>query len=152
MNNKLLIGLLIIGLCITVVGCGLKTSVKEKAELDEVDGVSMTIKVETLTRTKATIVINDTSGKNYIYGEPFRIDKKENGTWKEAGKIGETDFNLPAYKVDKDNKLELNQDWTHIYGKLPNGEYRLVKDTFLESKVPMAEKDKLYFSVEFTIE
>ena len=134
-------------------GCGMKATIKENAELNETEGVSMTIKKGTLTKTSATVIIHDINGKGtYIYGEAFRIDQKVNGVWKEVEKTkGNYAFNAMAYYVDNKGKLELKQNWSHIYGKLKKGEYRLVKDTFLTSDIPVTDNDKLYFSVEFII-
>lgn len=42
----------------------------------------MLIKENTLTGKGVTAVIHDTNGKGtYIYGNSFRVDKKENGGW-----------------------------------------------------------------------
>ena len=52
-----------------------------------------------------------------------------------------------AYSVDKNNKLELKQDWSYIYGELDEGEYRIVKDVC----VNVGCADKKEFSTEFVI-
>lgn len=110
--------------------------------MDKLDGISMIIKDGTLTRTSATIIITDTSGKKNEYGEWFRIDKKVNGNWKKLDmKVDDYWIKLVAHKVDSNNKLEMNLSWKSIYGDLENGEYRLVKEVNNE-----------YFSVEFTID
>lgn len=122
--------------------------IKKEAELNELEGVSMTIKDNTLTRIGATIVITDTSEKNNIYGEEYRIDKKENGMWNELDVVvkGNYGFNSIGYYVNENNQLEMNINWQWLYGKLNNGEYRLVKST----SVPL-EDTRHYFSVEFII-
>ncbi|HOO67763.1 MAG TPA: hypothetical protein PLC53_00120 [Bacilli bacterium] len=117
-------------------------------ELNEVEGVSMIIKVGTLTRTSATVIITDLSDKDNVYGNEFRIDKKENGEWKELEPIIDNyAWDLIGYMVDDNNTLELVQEWEWLYGELDNGEYRLVKST----SVPL-EKVNHYFSVEFKID
>lgn len=122
-------------------------NVKEVPELNEVDGVSMTIKKGTLTKTGATVIITDTNKYKYSYGSYFRIDVKKNGSWKESKIIGDGSFNAMAYLVDENNKLELKQNWERIYGKLSKGEYRIVKYVCISEGC----KDKKEFSVEFTI-
>ena len=117
-------------------------------EMNNIENVKMEIKEGTLTNKEATIIITDTNKNHYQYGEPFRIDIKENGKWKEVDLIGDAVFNLPAYNVDKNNKLELNQNWEHIYGELSPGEYRLVKSTCGDEGC----YESKYFRVEFTIE
>lgn len=130
------------------------SKVKDTPELNEIDNVSMTIKEGTLTKTGATVIINDSNGSGtYIYGTEFRVDKKENGEWKELEYI-HTDFGFTsmAYYVDEIGKLEFDCDWEYMYGELSRDEYRIVKHTFLESDTPITNEDYLYFSVEFTIE
>lgn len=116
-------------------------------DMNNIDNVSMKIKDGTLTKTGATIIITDTNKEHYDYGLPFRLDKKENGVWKLLEVTGNGAFTLPAYGVDKNNQLELNQAWDHIYGELKSGEYRLVKDVCISDGC----NEKKYFSVEFTI-
>ena len=117
-------------------------------DMNNIDNVSMKIKDGTLTKTGATIIITDTNKDHYDYGNPFRIDKKENGVWKMLEVTGDGAFTLPAYGVDKNNQLELNQSWNHIYGELKSGEYRLVKDVCVSDFC----NEQKYFSVQFTIE
>lgn len=117
-------------------------------ELNEAENVSIIIKDGTLTKTSATIIITDLSGKNNVYGTAFRIERKENGEWKELETIIKNyGWNLIGYSVDENNKLELEQNWEWLYGKLERGEYRLVKDT----SIPL-EKENHYFSVKFKID
>ncbi len=123
------------------------------AELNEVENVSMVIKEGTLTKTSATVVITDLSGKRYIYGSWFRIDKKENGVWKEAEKTGKPyAFTDMAYGIDKANHLEFNCNWSYMYKSLEKGEYRLVKDVLPNKTEPVVSGDEKFFSVEFEIE
>lgn len=118
-------------------------------ELNEAKGVSMSIKEGTLTNSSATIIIKDISNKDHIYGNEYRIDKLENGTWKELDVIVEGNYGWTSigYHVDKDNKLELNINWKWLYGELTEGTYRVVKST----SVPRENKE-YYFSVEFKLD
>lgn len=123
-------------------------NVKEVLYLNEVDGVTMTIKKGTLTKTGAIVIITDINEKKYDYGISFRIDVKNHDSWEEVKKIGDAYFNMIAYSVDKNNKLELKQDWSNIYGRLSKGEYRIVKDVCVN--VGCTEKKE--FSTQFIIE
>lgn len=117
------------------------------SELNNVKGVSMSIKEGTLTKTGATIIIKDISNKNNVYGEAYRIDKYENNEWQELDVVvkGNYGWNDIGYYVDKNNELELSIDWEWLYGKLEQGKYRLVK-----SKSDL-KNIKHNFSVEFEI-
>lgn len=112
-------------------------------ELNEIEGVSMVIKDGTLTRTGATIVITDISGRDNAYGSEYRIDKNSRGEWKELDVVveGEYGWNSIGYLVGEDGKLELKVNWEWLYGKLKNGEYRIVKSI-----------NNKYFSAEFRID
>lgn len=119
--------IVIVVIAITAISIWLSQSNKQKT--NQVDGVSIKIKEGTLTNTGATIIITDTTDKNYSYGEPFRIDKKENGKWKEAPKvIDDAFFNEPAYYPDENNEIVREINWEWIYGKLKPGTYRFVTD------------------------
>ena len=119
-KNKMKSLILLVFVLFCAIGCSEKTS--------SIEGISMQIKEGTLTTTGATVIITDTTKQSYTYGEWFRIDKMENGTWKELEPITEEYwFNLNGYSVGNDNKLEINQSWGSLYGELGQGKYRLVK-------------------------
>lgn len=116
------------------------------------DIVNMYIKEGTLTNTSAIVIINDNNPNRIVYGSNFYIEKYNNNTWSSVKTTGENyGFNAMAYYVNKEGILEMNQDWTHIYGELPKGIYRLVKDVFFESDTPVNENDKFYIWTEFEI-
>lgn len=131
----------------------INTYIDNGAELNEVKNVTMTIKEGTLTKTSATIIITDLSNQKYTYGGYFRIDRKENETWKEVKLTRENFvFNDMAYGVDKNGKLEMEQNWSVMYGKLNSGKYRLVKYILPNVERAVTQEDRKYFSVEFSID
>lgn len=123
-------------------------TVKETAELNEIDGVTMTIKEGTLTNKSTTVIITDINKKKDVYGIAFRIDEKINGKWQEVKSIHDDyGFTEMGYLIDNKGKLEFEQNWDYMYGELSAGEYRLVKSSYDQKE----KKDK-YFSVEFILE
>jgi len=46
--------------------------------------------------------------------------------------------------MGENHQLEMNIDWSKLYGELESGEYRLIKDLYNDGHI--------YLSVEFTIE
>ena len=119
------------------------------------DVIDISIKEGSLTRNSATIVIKDINKYKIIYGEPFRIDKYQNSTWKEVNKTGENyGFNDIAYGINEEGIVEIKQDWSHIYGNLDKGIYRLVKEVVFESDIPVDNEElyNYYIWVEFEIE
>ena len=105
----------------------------------------MKIKEGSLTDTSVVVVIEDLNEEKYTFGEEFYIEKKETDRWKKLEIINDDyGFNEMGYLVGDDNKLEMNQDWSNIYGKLIPGKYRLVKSVYKDSQI-------MYFSVEFSL-
>lgn len=126
--------ILVMAICI-VTGC-------QNEQMYNHDDINIRIKEGTLTNHSATIIIVDNSKGNNTYGEWFRIDKFENGEWKRIKIINDAFFNTIAYRIDKNNELELEHNWESIYGKLSSGNYRLVKEV----------NNNKYISVDFTID
>ena len=95
MNKKILLSLIVIFVILVAVTVGLVFNRRRnnyaKNELDletmkfiDDTNVSMRIKEGSLTRTSATIVIEDKSKSDtFGTGEPYTIEKKEDGKWKE---------------------------------------------------------------------
>lgn len=120
---------------------------KCSVKIDDLKGVSMIIKDGTLTNKSATVIITDTSDKENIYGEFYKIEKLENDNWVELKANQEMFFNDIGYVVNDEKKLELDINWEMFYGQLTSGRYRIVKST---SEV--GEGIVHYITVEFTIE
>ena len=114
------------------------------------DVVSMYIKEGTLTKTSATIVIEENNNDfDITYGEPFTLEKYNynDNKWEELPIICDNcGFVLPAYTVTPGKSLELKQDWSKLYGELPKGVYRIVKCADLKTS------DRYYIWTEFTID
>lgn len=115
--------------------------------IDDLNGVSMSIKEGTLTNIGATIVIKDISNRENIYGEDFTIEKYDNGIWIELDNINDLIFNTIGYTVGDDKKLELEVNWEYFYGKLEKGTYRILKTTGKSG-----EGIRHYITTEFTID
>ncbi len=115
-------------------------------KIDDLENVSMTIKEGSLTTTEATIIITDNSNRKNIYGNWFKIQKKENNNWIDLKPKNDMLFTSIGYTVDENNKLELKINWELSYGELENGEYRILKNTS-ES----GEGTDHYITAEFTI-
>ena len=76
----------------------------------------------------ATIVIKDTNKKPYVYGSWYKIEKEVDGKWYEVPTIIEDyGFDEMAYLVDKNNEVKFVMNWEWLYGKLPSGSYRILK-------------------------
>lgn len=94
--------------------------------IDLAEDITMEIKEGTLTKTGATIVITDLSGKNNTFNKEFRIDQKRGGKWYTLKDKSKNEVNvMPGQEEDK--KLEQELNWEKNYGTLSDGYYRIVK-------------------------
>ena len=100
------------------------------AEISKISGEEVNIKIDikdnTLTDKGLTMIIRNNSDKDILYGNPFMIEKYENGYWRTLKPINELAFTLPAYGLNKNESVELNIDWEYGYGNL-KGKYRIAK-------------------------
>ncbi len=118
--------------------------------------VDIYIKEGTLTKTGATIIINEKVDYDIIYGEYFWLEKynyKTNTFEKLMNTTGkECAFNDIAYYVTPDHPFEKYHNWSCMHGELKKGLYRLVKDVYFESDLPADKNNEYYIWTEFEIE
>lgn len=119
------------------------------------DIIDISIKDGSLTNEEVTLIIKEKIDYDISYGEGFWIEKynyNDNSFEKLNVINNHCAFNAIAYIIEKDKSLELNQNWSCMYGKLNKGLYRLVKKVFFDSDIPVDESKVFYISVEFEIE
>lgn len=103
------------------------------------DVENVSISISDISPTGATIVIKDTN--NYTHGEWYKIEKEIDGKWYELKTIIENyAFNSIGYLPDENNEVKFEMDWKWLYGELPLGSYRILKEVGNE-----------YISIEFGI-
>ena len=91
-----------------------------------VDNVTMSL--TDVTPTGATVVIQDDNREPFVYGEWFVIEREKDGVWYEVKtKITDYGFNEIGWRTDESGKLTMTVDWEWLYGKLPAGHYRILK-------------------------
>lgn len=118
-------------------------NIEENGDVENASDISMVIKDGTLTPSGATVVLTN----SYGYDRWFRIDKEENGEWKETETINDNySFTAEGYLTNGNSEVEIPIDWTDLYGTLENGKYRIVKRVFNN-----LNKEE-YVSVEFIID
>ncbi len=111
------------------------------------------IEIKDLTSTSMTLIIHDNNPNRISYGSDFYIERYNNGSWDKVKETGENyAFNDMAYYVDENGILEMNVNWTNMYGDLPKGTYRIVKTVFFDSDIPIDDNDYYYIWQEFEIE
>jgi len=121
-----------------LVGCSKETAYQPT------DVANVSIRIFNVSPTGAAVTIRDTNDPPYVYGEWYRIEKESDGKWCEVKTVIEDyGFEDIGYLLAEDSKtkeLNFNIDWEWLYGELPAGRYRLLKQV-----------DQQYISVEFEI-
>ena len=96
--------------------------------ISKVENVSASI--SNISLTGATITIKDTNTTKYTYGEWYIIQKNVEGKWYNIPtKVKEYGFNSIGYNVDKNNEVKFVINWEWLYGELPLGSYRILKES-----------------------
>lgn len=114
------------------------------------DGVTMTLKEGTTSSTGLTVLIENNSSSQCIYGEYFWLEKKINGSWYQVPVvIDDYGFHDIGYDLASGDDGEWAVDWEWLYGSLDTGEYRIVKD--IQGFRGSGEYDTYYLAVEFKI-
>lgn len=107
------------------------------------EGVTMKLKDNALTKSGATIIITDNNKVKYTYEEYYKLEKRIDHVWYELKPNSDVFFNEMGYLVDDNNELEMNIDWSKTYGNLTSGKYRIIKRIY--------DGEYKYFSVEFDL-
>ena len=89
--------------------------------------LKITLKENSLSSVGLTMIVENLSDKDLQYGNPYSIEKYENGYWKSIPTINDLYFTMPAFALTKGESKELNINWEYGYGKL-KGKYRIVKE------------------------
>lgn len=124
-----------------------------ESELNQLDDIIVKIKEGSLTTKSAIVIVKDYTKNKYLYGDYFRLDKKENGNWQEVeNKCDNCFFNSIGYLPDINGYLQFEINWEKMYGQLEKGKYRIVKTALINNEECAEEKcNTYYFSVEFDI-
>lgn len=140
-------------------GCGSNGNSTERADweptiyesVNDIEGVTMTVKEGTASSIGLTIAFENTSDKQYTYGDPFLLEKKRKGSWHQVPIILDDNygFNDIGYDLASSDTSEWIVDWKWLYGDLETGEYRIVKDV-LEVREP-GDYDTYHLAAEFII-
>ena len=96
-----------------------------------VENVTMT--VSDVTPAGATVEIRDNNREPFVYGEWFVIEQEKDGVWYEVRtKISNYGFNEIGWLTDDQGRLTMTVDWAWLYGDLPGGSYRILKQAGTE--------------------
>ena len=138
MKKKWLAAVLAFACILCLVGCSKETA------YHPTDVANVSIRISNVSPTGAAVTIQDTNDHPYVYGEWYKIEKESNGKWYEVKTVidnyGFEDIGYLLAEDSKTRELNFDIDWKWLYGELPAGRYRLLKQV-----------DQQYISVEFEI-
>lgn len=107
---------------------------KETIEKGNFGEISRIFKEESITNTGCTILLINRTNIMFNYSHWFVIEKKVNNEWKLLKAKSNIVIDALGRSVRPNSSIEMQLDWTNVYGKLKSGEYRLVlKDISGES-------------------
>lgn len=110
-------------------GTKFNCTVKEEPIYTPTEVENVSIDINDISTTGATITIKDTNKKPYVYGAWYKIEKEIDGKWYDVNPIiDDYSFTEKGYLVDKNNEVNFVIDWKDIYGELPLGSYRILKE------------------------
>lgn len=99
-------------------------------------GITMTVDEETITPEGASFLLLQTTEMDIQYGEDYKLQTFDGNTWNDVPTIiNNYAFHAIANALPQGEPETLEIDWTWLYGSLPDGEYRLMKE-FMDFRGP----------------
>lgn len=127
MKKRVIIVLSSLVVFVLAITCAIVLIPNYAEPIDLAEDITMEIKKGTLTKTGATIVITDLSGKNNTFSKEFRVDQKRGGKWYTLKDKSKNEVDVVAGQQEENKKLEQELNWEKNYGTLSDGYYRIVK-------------------------
>lgn len=146
--KKILAIILALVLLFSGCGAGNKSLGVSEEKITDTDIIKM--KITEVTSEQIAIEITNESKSEIGYGEAYSIEFKKDGEWHILKPKSEAAFIEIGYILEKESACTWGDKTSRIYGKLPEGEYRLLKDfTIYENGGSVAENVTL--AVQFRI-
>lgn len=142
MKKILSVALVAILITLCLIGC------KSKAFPNELE---LYMKEGSLSPSGITLVIKNNSDFYFTHGESYCVEKYENGNWTQLPDPKDYAVITIAYLLPPNSESEeIDLDWEWRYGKLPQGEYRIVKsfdktETFEYNLDTIISREELYY-------
>lgn len=75
-----------------------------------------------------TFSLTNKSEETLYYGREYRIEKQSFGIWRQVLPNEWPISNLMGYDLPVDESKKIHIEWDYLYGILPKGKYRIIKD------------------------
>lgn len=149
MRKKILVAILFGFFLLGITGCTSTNNFDiggaSDIEINDNNGVTLSIKDGTLKNTCATLILENNTNKLLHYDEYYKIEVKKDNIWHTINV--DLYFNDPLWEVKQNSNEEIDLNWKDGYGKLASGEYRIIKKVYFENE----KEQEFYVSVEFVI-
>ena len=163
MRRNILIAAILL-ILLSLVGCEKIANVidqnKNATTGDKIDGNTPTpsqdgaqITLVSSSDTSLTVKIDNDTESTWQSGNmrDYRLDVMRDGEWYEVKQIGEYANTMELMLFTPGQTLTHTFEFTDRYGKLPSGEYRVVK-SFWANATETEEAHEFYLICEFTVE
>ena len=119
--------------------------------VNNLEGVTMTAKKGTVSAIGLTVIFENNSDKQCIFGEYFHLEKKIEGNWYQVPVALDDNYGFGdiGYDLDSSSVKEWTVKWDWLYGRLDSGDYRIVKNILDFRKT--GDYEEHYLAAEFTV-
>jgi len=127
--------------CTLLCAATLFTGCAKESQLQPTEVKNVSISISEVSPTGATVTIKDTNAVPFTYGGWFKVEKESHGKWVEIDTvISSYAVNCVGFVPDSNDEIVMEIKWEWLYGELPAGTYRLLK-----------EAGEQYIAVEFDV-
>ena len=121
--------------------CTACSTTAEESTYQVVEIENVSISISDVSPSGACVTIRDTNENSYVYGQWYKVEAEHDGKWYDIKPLSEHyGFTEEGWIVGESDELNFNANWSRLYGQLPAGRYRLLK-----------EVKQQYIAVEFDI-
>jgi hypothetical protein len=116
-----------------LLGCADKTEETAFASHSDVEGISVQVESVSVSPEKSvlTVIWSNQSGNAVTYGEPYSIERLENGEWVDCA-LGENMFTMIGYLLQSNESVSKEYNLTYMYDISTPATYRFVTSCSVE--------------------
>lgn len=132
------------------VGCNSNTATDNPSAEPTPNSWGVTLEAENISPEGLTIVCKQSGGEEVselFTGSFYTLQRSEDGEWKDIEFFPQeydVTWTSEAWIIPKDESTEWKVDWEWLYGKLPEGEYRIGKEIMNFRKTGDYDEEIIY--------
>lgn len=129
MKKSRKISVILIAVCFMMLcGCGIKLGEEFTEEVNALEGAEFIVDADQVTPTGITYTISNQSEKDLSYGRDYSLQQEKDGKWYRIEPKSELAVTLELLWIPAGNTDTEEISWEDAYGKLPSGNYRILKN------------------------